>query len=93
MLRPFLPRGCSQNLLLFEINRENEERSPKLKLVEFDQNDYWPNPHGLISTQDLPNGILLESAFLNISYRNNFIFDLKNVAKGKISATRRLLWQ
>ena len=67
-------------MLLFEINRENEERSPKLKLVEFDQNDYWPNVHrGYV-----PDGILLESAFLNISYRNNFIFDLKNVAKGKI---------
>ena len=67
-------------MLLFEINRENEERSPKLKLVEFDENDYWYS-----------NGILLESAFLNISPRNNFIFDLKNVAKGKISSTRRLL--
>ena len=74
-------------MLLFEINRENEERSPKLKLVEFDENDYWPNLH-----RYLPNGILLESAFLNISYRNNFIFDLKNVAKGKISATQRFLW-
>ena len=68
-------------MLLFEINRDNEERSPELKLVEFDQNDHWPNVNSVYG--GLPDGILLESVFLNIFSRRNSIFVVKKVATGK----------
>ena len=74
-----MPRGA-QKLLLFEINRDNEKRSPTLKLVKFDQNKYWPNAH----VHGVPGGILLESVFLSSSPEK--IFNLKNFATGKISS-------
>ena len=86
-------------MLFFEINRDNEERSPKLKLIEFDQNDRWPDtrqilPGGIVRRRDLPNGVLLESVFLSMSHRNEGIFDLKNVTTGKISAIdQRFSWR
>ena len=80
-------------MILFEINRDNEERSPKLKFLEFDQNDHWhvdASLSALSARRHLPDGILLESVFLTWSFGNQRVFDVNNLATGKISTITKI---
>ncbi|CAG5094210.1 Oidioi.mRNA.OKI2018_I69.XSR.g13350.t1.cds [Oikopleura dioica] len=68
--------AARSNLLLFKINRENEERSPKFELVDYHPHDPQQNPerrpfYPLRATAFLPprDGVFLDSVVLSPDFR------------------------